>query len=137
MSIYKLRGPGTGGTEDSIANLDIQFDGEIVAMLGTLSVDLDADAETSAVEVSFLSTNTFGVNDTRGSLFMMRIQASELTAVGHNLGAVNNSVSGVRIPVTAGERIHMHITSTAGVVCTAHVYMYVNDGTPSELRRRR
>jgi len=137
MSVYKLRGAATGGTEDGIAALDIQFDGEIVAILGAMDGDLDADAETIACEVSFLSGNTTAINDTRGSLFMMRIRNAETSAVGNMPVAVNNAVSSLRIPVSAGERIFMHVIATAGVVSTSNVYIYVNDGTPADLRRRR
>jgi len=137
MSVYKLRIPGTGGTEDSLASLDVQFDGEIVAIAGTMDADLDADAESCACEVSFLSSNSIATNDARGSLFMMRIRLSETTAASGNVSAVSHSVSNLAIPVSAGERIHGHMLSTAAVVCTAHVYIYVNDGSPAELRRRR
>lgn len=135
MSIYKLFGAGTGGAEESLANLDVQFDGEIVAMSGTIYADLDAADEIVIAEVSFLSSNTWATNDARGSLFMMVNNLAIVTS-GSSPGT-NHSVSGLFVPITAGERIHLHISATAGVISQTNVYVYVRDGTPTELRRRR
>lgn len=133
MSVYKLYGAGSGGTENSIASLDVQFDGTIVAIHGSMQMDLDADGEAVNYEVSFLSSNTVAVNDSRGSLMIM----NGITSAATGLGSRQSSVSGLSIPVAAGERIHMHVTSTAGVGSTAHFYLYVNDDAPAALRRRR
>ncbi len=133
MSIYKLYGAGTGGTENSIANLDVQFDGTIVAFHVTAMGDLDADAENFNIEVSFLSTNTISSNDARGSIVVLNAQTSNTV----NTVSQQSSVSGVSIPVIAGERIHLHISATAGVTTAVHCYLYVTDGQPPEVRRRR
>ncbi len=136
MSIYKLFGGGTGGTENSVANLDVQFEGSIVAIFGSMHADLDADAETCAAEVSFLSSNTVTTNDSRGSLFQMQVRTNE-TGTGKGDGSANAGISGLNIAVAAGERIHLHLVSTSGVVSVNHFYIYVDDQASPALRRRR
>lgn len=133
MSIYKLFGAGSGGTENSLASLDIQNEGVIVGIWGSLLGDLDADTETLSVEASFLSTNTIASNDARGSLFLLSAQ----TAGAANFLSQNAGISGLAIPVAAGERVHLHVVASAGVTCSAHIYLHVNDGASAELRRRR
>lgn len=136
MSVYKLQAAGSGGTENSLASLDVQFDGDIVGMFGTMMADLDADAELIQAELSFMSSNTVGSNDARGSLLLLQGRMS-LTTSGVALLAVNDGISGLAIPVAAGERLHLHVVSTAGVSSAVTFYVYVADGAPSDLRRRR
>lgn len=134
MSIYKLYGAGTGGTESGVASLDIQFDGVITAIHTAHSADLDADTEFSLAEASFLSTATMTTNDARGSLI-----TSELRAVGTVAGAIaaNSGVGPVEIPVSAGERVFLHFNSSASTTSSCHVYLYVSDGADVNQRRRR
>ena len=136
MSVYKMFANGTGGTENSVASFDVQFDGDIVAILGHLNPVFDANAESCNMEVSFLSSSTFSVNDARGSLFILGSRLDVITS-GGSQGIANNAVSGVRIPVSAGERIHMHLNASAGVVSVAQAYLYITDAADENLRRRR
>lgn len=136
MSVYKLYGAGTGGTQNSLASLDIQFDGTVTAIHGSLAADMDADSESVTAEASFLSVNTSGVNDARGSLITLAAQMS-LTTSGVAVTAINSGVSNLSIPVSAGERVHLHLTGAAGVTSLVSVYLYVDDGAPAQLRRRR
>jgi len=136
MSVYKLRAVGTGGTENSLASLDIQFDGVITSMMMTMISDADANDEFAQAEMSFLSTNTLAVNDARGSLMIVSTQLS-LTTSGISDNAANLSTGPVEIAVTAGERVHMHISATAGVGAACNGYIYVVDGQAPALRRRR
>ncbi len=136
MSVYKLFGSGTGGTENSVSSLDIQFDGTIVALHASLAADLDTDLESCNVEASFLSTNTISSNDARGSLIMVLATNSQ-AAAGTAVVAVNSGIGGLSILVTAGERVHLHFNASAGVTSNSHIYLYVNDGQPPEVRRRR
>jgi len=137
MSIYKLHGDSTGGTENALASLDIQFTGEITAILMAAQVVLDADSESWRGEVSFLSTNTIDSNDARGSLAMVTAGQVELTTSGVFLGQANLSISGLNIPVTAGERVFCHSVASAGVTADFDIYLYVDDRADSRLRRRR
>lgn len=136
MSVYKLFAGTTGGTESSLASVDIQFAGDIVAISVAATHDADADGEQHSVEVSFLSSATFAVNDARGSLLIAGSKMHLTTSGGVNT-AYNHSANGLRVPVNQGERVHVHCSSTAGVVGQFHVYLYVNDAADEQLRRRR
>lgn len=136
MTIYKLRANDNG---DSVASLDIQIDGIITAIYMTgKGSDVNAQDDGWMAETSFLSSNSFGVNDVRGSLMIIQSELGALTSGGLNT-AVNANISSMEIPVAAGERIHMHILKigTTGS-CTVHAYLYVLDkGTPRIPGRRR
>lgn len=134
MSVYKLFNNFTASA-DAAAQLDVQFDGIITAVDWSVAGDLDADGENYGIEVSFLSTNTLGNNDSRGSLSEIRSQASGTP--GFIRDGVNKGVSGLRVPVSAGERMFMHgaLSGTANVNATC--YIHVDDGADPRLRRRR
>lgn len=135
MSVYKLFGAGTGGTESGVAQIDIQFPGVITAIHGALSCVLDGAGEECAVEVSFLSVSTISTNDTRGSLFTMKNKIGTGTASVNS--AKNSGIGGLAISVGAGERVWMHYVATAGVVATAEIYLYVEDGEGAQTPQRR
>ncbi len=135
MTIYKLYG---AASTDSVASLDIQLDGVITSMLMTgMCAGVNALDEGMQAEISFLSSNTFGSNDVRGSLMTMQIRSGMLTSGMGNM-CDNINISSVNIPVNAGERIHLHIrdagTLTGRVV---HAYLYVEDKGVSRLSSRR
>ncbi len=134
MSVYKLYSAGAGGTENNAAALDVQFDGNITGLAMTSYGDFDAADESLSVEISFLSTGTFTSNDARGSLLMNTNKLGVLTS--GSMGPMQMAVSGLKIPVNQGERIHLHISSTAGVVSQNQAYIYVDDGQDSSRRRR-
>ncbi len=134
MSIYKLRNSFSVSADDA-ASLDIQFDGEMVAYWWAVSADMDADTEAFQVEVSFLSSNTLAANDARGSI--STVQSSASGTPGFVVQDIAGGLTGLRIPVIAGERIHMHGVLTGAASVLAAFYMYVNDRTDPRLRRRR
>lgn len=133
MSVYKLYADGTGGTEDGIAQLDIQFVGIINAILLGIQADVDADGEVARGELSFISTNAVANNDTRGSLAMVGQRAIGTVA---DISSSVVSIPGINIPVNAGERLWLHIVAAASVVSNCWAYVYVDDGG-EDLRRRR
>jgi hypothetical protein len=135
MSVYKLNCDISGGTQNAINQLDVQFDGTIVAVNQNLTVDLDADQEFAHGEVSFLSTNTIYSNDARGTIAEMAAQLNLTTSGG--AAGFNHHLSGLSIPVSAGERIFGHVISTAGVTGTYNAILYVDDRADVNLRRRR
>lgn len=138
MSVYKLAATGTGGVENGIAQLDVQFDGIITAIHGAMTANLTVTLDFANLEVSFISVNSFGTNDTRGSLFTMR----QLMAITGAVWAVNNAmhsnVGGLAIAVNAGERLWLHYEATATRIITGDVYVFVEDGqgVPTAQRRR-
>lgn len=138
MSVYKLAATGSGGTENGAAQLDVQFDGIITAIAGALESNIGVDGDQAAAEVSFLSVNTIGTNDTRGSLFVMRQQMKLAGAAYAVTNAVHHSVGGLAIAVNSGERLWMHIKATAAKTSVVDIYVYVEDGqgVPTAQRRR-
>ncbi len=137
MSIYKLYGAGSGGTENGLAQADVQFDGEIVAVYGSAWADLDADGEVCQAELSFLSQNSINVNDARGSLLIVSINTTYVTAASGVGTFANAGISGLFIPVAAGERLWLHAVASAGATSNLHMYAYVRDASQTTLRRRR
>lgn len=136
MTIYKLFASAAG---DSIASLDIQLDGDMMAIHMTMHVsNCDLLDDGAGAELSFLSSNSFASSDTRGSLMIIQSRLMMLTTGGGNAG-VNANISSLEVPVAAGERIHMHIQLTGGAsAANTHAYMYVRDkGTPRIPGRRR
>jgi len=134
MTVYKLRGAFTASA-DSQANLDVQFDGVITAFWWQVHADIDADLEAFQIECSFLSSNTIQASDARGSIATCGQEAAGTP--GFLMGSVNAGISGLQIPVTRGERIHLHgnLSGTASV--TATIYLYVDDRVNPRLTRRR
>ncbi len=137
MSVYKLAGVGSGGVENALAQLDIQFDGVITAIHGSIVNNGTSNAAFSNAEVSFLSVNTIDTNDTRGSLFTLGTKVALVTS-GMNNNAANSGIGGLAIAVNAGERLWLHMTATASVATNANIYIYVEDGqaVPVASRRR-
>jgi len=135
MTIYKLYGSVTG---DSVASLDIQLDGEIMAIHMTQRVTgVDALEDGAEAELSFLSTNSFANNDVRGSLMTIQGSLGVLTQGGNNTG-INAQVSSLEIPVSAGERIHLHINLRGGAsAANTHAYLYVRDKGVARIPGRR
>jgi len=138
---YKMESTGTtGATDNSIVSVDIQDDGFIEAILADLSGNgMDALDDNCAMEVAFGSTNSFGNNDVRGSIVMLRMQLQFLTSGAGALGKTANLSFGKGIPVSAGERIHMHLLATAGVTARGICYLYVvtSRGVVRRATRRR
>lgn len=138
MTIYKLHF-SAAATADSLASLDIQLDGEINAIHMTgKCAGADGLNDGFNAEVSFLSSNSFTSNDTRGSLMIIQSELGFLTTGGHN-GSVNAQVSSLFIPVSAGERIHLHMQlNGAPTGVNVHCFLYVQDkGIARASSRRR
>lgn len=136
MTVYKLFATATG---DSAASLDIQLDGEIMAIhMSCAPAGVDALNDGVEAEVSFLSSNSLSNNDTRGSLMIIQSALGMLTQGGNN-SAVNANISSLEIPVSAGERIHLHILLSGGATSgSVHAYLFVRDkGVPRIPGRRR
>jgi len=133
MATYKLGVLQSVAVGDGVAALDIQFDGRITAIDWSMDADIDAADETTNAEVSFLSVNTIGSNDARGSISACKAAISLITSES-GLTSVNKTISGLSIPVAAGERIFLH---TTGSIVGIEVYLYVEDDSDTRLRRRR
>lgn len=125
MEVYKLYATATADTT-SAATLDVREDGHIVAMLGLLTVtNADALNDGAVCEVSFASSSGFASNDTHASILTMGAFQGFLTSGG---GPVQDRValSGLAIPVVAGERLHLHVDVTGTIGgADMRVYLYV------------
>ncbi len=120
---YKLFANTAG---DSVATIDIQDDGFIEGIwFDMVGAGMDALSDTAVAEIGFGSTNTFSSNDVRSSIAMMRINQNFLTSgggVGGKIGTMN-FLKG--IPVSAGERVHLHTAVSSGVTIDVQIYLYV------------
>lgn len=124
QTIYKLY---SATQTDAAASVDIQEDGVIEGVLFDLDVS-GADALNDAIkaEVSFASTSGFTSNDTRASLAGTHFRQEFLTSGGGpNCGG---PYVPMEIPVSAGERIYLHMVAAGTVVVACQVWIYVRGG---------
>ena len=124
----KIAGTGSANaTTNSVSNIDIPEDGELLALIGTLYGAEMVDDSRVTSELSFLSTNQIRVNDARGSIMEISHRMSNLTTSGQTVASTTVSLSLPEgIPLQAGERIHLHTQSSqASVVPTAVYTMYI------------
>lgn len=153
-TIIKISGTVlANATTNDIAAIDIPEDGEIMC-IGALLIGIPARvgvASTNlsiriAAELSFLSTNQIGVNDARGTI--AGIGASwahsfaEATETGGS-GAKCSEMADICLPegitVNAGERIHLHGSSSEALVtatATFLLYMKTKGGGRRDRHRR-
>lgn len=141
-TIIKLAGviPANTTTND-IAALDMPEDGEIMCLGGlitglfapTVGGTLENNTFYLAAEISFLSTNQIGVNDSRGSIggiglssYIAFSEATETGAGAAKLSEQNSLCIEGGIPVNAGERVHLHgISSLALLTANVTFLMYI------------
>lgn len=109
---------GTGGTENSVSQIDIPDDGRIVGVQVSHQAELDADGDNSAIELGFIATNQKGTNDTRSTIVLSRVRYDIVTSGGGS-GFTNFFVP-LDLPVSGGERLHAHVDASAGVATTAN-----------------
>jgi len=121
IKIYKLYATVTA-TADAAASYDVQEDGEICSILLDQNIN-SADALNDGIdtEVSFSSVSGFTSNDTRASLIGKRSHQHFLTSGGGPVGGSSFiTFAPFGIPVSAGERLYLHILLT-GTALTAYV----------------
>ena len=137
MTIYKFFGQGTGGAEDAVASVDIQFDGVIEGMsLQTRSTSTMSGGDHVEAELSFLSTSNIGKHDARGSLLQADFGLHQ-TSSGATDKVGRSQMTGIAIPVHAGERVYMHVNGSTGETQDVTGYLYVADNAPVAPIRRR
>jgi len=139
-SIIKVFGTGDiSTTTNDVAAIDIPEDGLILGVMGTVSGAVGDEGELQA-ELSFLSTNQFQVNDARASIMEVNHMAGNLTTSGIPEGSTQIWMSiPDGIPVSAGERIHMHTRASTGNTPTGSFQLYLTftPGTGRRSQRRR
>lgn len=136
MTIYKLFADALG---DSVGSLDIQIDGTITSVMMTGSAaGQDVLNDGWQAEVSFLSTNTFAANDVRGSIMTVQSRFGVLSTEGGHNSAINMTSGAVKIPVSAGERVHLHLAEFGTLTARqVHCYLYVEDKGTARIPGRR
>lgn len=140
-TIIKVSASFTAATVvDSAAAVDIPEDGEILGIGASIYGDFAPSPgvfanQTLVVisELSFLSTNQIGVNDSRGSIAGMIAVMVNHFAEAAETGAGSSKFSEMAtlapeggISVNAGERVHLHMSSsTANLVGASTYYLYM------------
>lgn len=127
----------TGG--DDQAALDIPTDGDIVGIKWAGASNLDTDDDSMLAEVSFLSTNTLATNDARGMIDSIRQQGVIVTTGAFDGGINFFTPMPDGLPTVAGERVHLHISLTAGaaVSLTCQIHLRTRTSPVRRSQRRR
>lgn len=137
QTIIHMRGDGTGGTQDAVANIDVPDDGTIEGVEWAGAASLDANGEEFAAELSFIATNQFGTNDSRGQISTIRAGIGILTSGG---GVTQLSrFTPMNLDVAGGERLYLHLTASAGVASSIEINLHFRPsrGLPRRSQRRR
>jgi len=108
---YKLYGASTTSA-NALASVIIQRDGYISAIHGSIVMDAVADAHYIYAELSFVNVSQVATNDTLGPIFELR-EYLDVAANGATVSGQNSGISGIAIPVKAGDRLYLNITSSA------------------------
>lgn len=133
----QMKGTGTGGAQDQIAQIDVPLNGNIVGVTWNTLVDLDADLEYSLLQLSFGSA-FMQSNDSRAVISTFSSgQVSTVTGVGEHVNGGNFSDALMTIPVSMGERIFMHALASAGVSTVAYATIDFDFDIDRPLARRR
>lgn len=131
--VVSLYAAGTGGIEDASAMMDVQTDGDLIAIDWDWRAALNA-SETIDLELSFIATNQLTTNDVRGRISSISSEIVAITAVGVAHSSMQKFLSGFNISMAGGERLYLHALSSAGVVHSGRVNLYF-DFTVSPVRR--
>ncbi len=125
----------TGGTQDTVAMIDIPQPGFLIGIDWDVNGDLDADAEILTCELSFIATNQLTASDVRGRISSIGARLALLSATSAHVVSLQKWLNGFDIPVAAGERLFLHVVSTAGVAGVAIVNLFFDFGANALPRR--
>jgi len=135
-TVIGMRAAGTGGTENALASIDIPFDGVITGVDWDCRADLDADTEQFNAELSFIATSQLALNDVRGRVSSVAAQIS-LTTSGAPVVSIAKWVGPMDLPVQGGERLYIHVVTTAGATSEVRCNVHVDSRTPPRRRSSR
>ena len=110
---------------DATASIDIPADGVLVGIdwAGIFGA-LDTVDDQAEAELSFNSTNQRTTNDARAAISSIKMNMTGLTS-GFGPGAINKFVDlKDGLPVMGGERIYMHVLTSAGVTVNVSAILY-------------
>jgi len=124
LNIIGMYASLSGGTENAIANIDIPQDGVLLGIDWDINLNLDADNEDMAAELSFIATNQLSQNDVRGRIGSISGRLAVLDATGPQFFSIQKWVGPFELSLAAGERIYLHAVSATGVTgeirCNLH-----------------
>lgn len=129
-----LSGVITGGDENAIAAVDVPRDGTITGVEWCVQADLDADQEIVIAQLGFGSVQNFG-NDARSVISEVGAQTSVVTS-GFGMVIINEWRGNLDIPVAAGERLYLHVTSASGVTGSVRSIVHYSYDEPRSRTRR-
>jgi len=136
-TIIGMFGSVAGGTENSIATIDIPEDGIITGVDWDVRANLDADNEAITVELSFIATIQETQNDVRGRISSIGCNSAILSSVGDVTPVMQKWVGPMALQVSGGERLHLHAASTSGVTGQARCNIHIDLDRPTRRRSRR
>lgn len=118
---YKLYGT-TAASANALATVIIQRSGYIHAIVGNLLLHSSTTGHGARAELSKLSVSQYNTNDTTDVL----CELDTLVTNAAN-GTVNNSknvaISGLGIPVTAGDRLYLNVYTDASMHANWFIYV--------------
>lgn len=126
----------TGGTQDSIAQIDIPQDGLIRACDWDVHGDLDSDGESIQAELSFIATNQLTQSEVRGRISSVSTFIS-FTTSGISVISLQKFVGPFELVVSGGERMFVHVLTTAGVTGVMRVNLHFDGGAAVTRRSAR
>lgn len=126
-----------GATTEDVVSIDIAEDSEIVGIHCRIHATLMGTDDTCEAELSFLSSAQFTTNDARGLIGAITVQTSNSTAEFGNAQETEFIGLPDGIPVSAGERIHMHLRSIGTGVPIGRFTLYMKQRAASRRARRR
>jgi len=135
--VIGMYGTISGGTENALASIDIPQDGFIIGIDWDLSVNMDADNENAAAELSFIATNQLSTNDVRGRLSSVSTRLAVLDATGPQAVTVQKWLGSFDLAVSGGERLYLHANSTSGVNGDVRCNLFVDLGSTVRRSARR
>jgi hypothetical protein len=124
-------------TSASLVSIDVPKDGRLLGVQFAGGTDMDADGDTCEVELSFGSSGTQTINDTRSRIAAWSFGIRDLGTAGAGINLVNQYTDLPDISVGAGERIFLHgvasNTQTARFLATLY-FDFELDKTPTRRR---
>jgi len=136
-TIIQMTAVSAGGTEDSLASIDVPLSGNLIGVAFAGYAIVDTTADRGIYQVSFGSAYS-GANDARQVIANATFAYHTfLTAVGDAFAVVNSYVPLPDISVGMGERIHLHCVSAAGFVASIWACLHFDFDLDKMPTRRR
>lgn len=138
-TIIGMYGTGTFSTtiSSNVASIDVPKEGLLIGVSWAMRADLDADGEHMQWELSFGSSGSFTVNDTRQVIDVVDAGIFSVVTSGGGVGEVNRYTPLPDIPVGMGERIYLHAVASASIVAAVHALLHFDFDLDKALTRRR